>query len=377
MNILMLNYEFPPIGGGASPVSYDIGKGLVARGNEVTVITMAYDQLPRYEEKDGIKIHRVSCLRKERMVCHPWEQLTYIISAIHFIRKNVEIKSFDICYVHFIIPTGVIAFWLKKKYDLSYIITAHGSDVIGHNTKRFGFLYKLIRKPWCSIVRQADCVVAPSKYLKELMYSNEQNARYKIIRNGVDCNIFQRSEIKKKKILVMCRLQETKNVDCIIKAVKEILHFDWKVDILGDGPCMDKWKTLVEEYGLSDKIHFCGWINNKSEEHLKYLREAAIYISASRVENCPTSILEAMACGDRILISDIPAHRQLVGEIDTTVFFDKDSPSDLAQKIDKIIRECEQTGIYHNSYSMEEYNLDHTIGEYRLLFNESLRNKKI
>jgi len=34
LKILMLNYEFPPLGGGASPVSYEIAKGYVELGNE-------------------------------------------------------------------------------------------------------------------------------------------------------------------------------------------------------------------------------------------------------------------------------------------------------------------------------------------------------
>ncbi len=38
--ILILNYEFPPLGGGASPVSSELGKGYAERGNEVSVVTM-------------------------------------------------------------------------------------------------------------------------------------------------------------------------------------------------------------------------------------------------------------------------------------------------------------------------------------------------
>lgn len=42
----MLNYEFPPLGGGASPVSYDISKGLVSLGHSVDVVTMGFGDLP-------------------------------------------------------------------------------------------------------------------------------------------------------------------------------------------------------------------------------------------------------------------------------------------------------------------------------------------
>lgn len=42
LNILMLNYEFPPLGGGASPVSYEIAKGYARLGHSVDVVTMGY-----------------------------------------------------------------------------------------------------------------------------------------------------------------------------------------------------------------------------------------------------------------------------------------------------------------------------------------------
>lgn len=42
LNILILNYEFPPLGGGASPVSYEIAKGYVGLGHSVAAATMSY-----------------------------------------------------------------------------------------------------------------------------------------------------------------------------------------------------------------------------------------------------------------------------------------------------------------------------------------------
>ncbi len=52
LNILILNYEFPPLGGGASPVSYEIAKGYVGLGHEVSVVTMSY---PGLNDFNGVK----------------------------------------------------------------------------------------------------------------------------------------------------------------------------------------------------------------------------------------------------------------------------------------------------------------------------------
>ncbi|MCA9485852.1 MAG: glycogen/starch synthase, partial [Nanoarchaeota archaeon] len=80
LRILMLNYEFPPLGGGASPVSYEISKGLVKLGHRVDVVTMGYRDLEQVEKKEGINVYRVKCMRSKKEICHPWEQLSYLRS---------------------------------------------------------------------------------------------------------------------------------------------------------------------------------------------------------------------------------------------------------------------------------------------------------
>lgn len=363
MNVLMLNYEFPPIGGGASPVSYDIGKGLSGLGHKITVVTMRYKGLPAYEEKDGMAIYRVRCWRAQEMVCHPWEQATYILSAAHFIRRKLRIQDFDICYAHFIIPTGAIALWCREKYGLPYVITAHGSDVIGHN-ERFKWLYGIVKKPWRKIVREASCVVSPSVYLEGLMASTEPGGRYEVIQNGIDTGFYRKSTDKEKKILVMCRLQESKNVQCIIKALGQVEPGDWEVDILGDGPYKEKLQGMVRECHLEQSVTFKGWVENKGKEHLAYLQKASIFISASKAENCPTSILEAAACGARLLLSDIPAHRQLAEPIDKDAFFQDEGQ--LAGKLGELMRKYDQ-GDTANHYEMQPFGWEAAIGKYSRL----------
>lgn len=69
MRILVLNYEFPPLGGGAAPVSRDISIQLCRQGHDVTVLTMHYKNLPVYEEVQGVKIYRLKCLRRKKSSC--------------------------------------------------------------------------------------------------------------------------------------------------------------------------------------------------------------------------------------------------------------------------------------------------------------------
>ena len=100
MRILVLNYEFPPLGGGASPVSYEIAKGYARLGHEVTVVTAGFKGLPRSEKVDGINVHRVPCLRSKKEICQPHEMLSYVISAKRFLRKHLKTHSYDVNHSH-------------------------------------------------------------------------------------------------------------------------------------------------------------------------------------------------------------------------------------------------------------------------------------
>ena len=319
LNILVLNYEFPPIGGGAGVVAYDISKRLAEAGHQVTVVTMGFEQLPSYEEKDGMRIYRVKCIRKKKAVCYPWEQLSYILSAVHFLRRHMKENHYDINHSHFIIPTGPISYWLKKKYGLEYVITSHGSDVAGYNQKRFKFLHKILIGPWRVIVQNAREVISPSLYLKDLLEKSGPGLKkYPIIPNGIELETYLplKSREKKNHVIVMCRLQEAKNVQTVIRGfarfVSKTEYKDWHLDILGDGPYKEVLENLAKELGINDKVQFHGWVPNRSEKQLELLGQAKIYVSASTFENCPMSVLEALAAGVYPLVSDIPAHRQIL-----------------------------------------------------------------
>lgn len=344
MNILVLNYEYPPIGGGASPVSKELSESYVKKGHNVTVVTMAYKNLPKEEIINGVKIVRVRCFRSKKNVCHPWEQMSYIISAYNYLRHRRNKNKFDCIHTHFIIPTGVVGLWYSKKSGTQNIITAHGSDVIGHNNKRFKFLYAILKQPWRYIVSNSNCVVAPSNYLIDLMKKTENRANYFMIPNGVDTSVFVPME-KKRRIIVLCRLQETKGVQIVLEALAKIKSSlkGWRVDILGEGPYEHFLKSLAKENCLEDIVYFRGWIENKSEEHLKYIGQADIYISASRVENCPVSVLEAMSGGCRLILSDIPAHRQLCNNKDS--FFRVDNIDELSDKILQMVIDKEKNKV--------------------------------
>lgn len=360
MNILVLNYEFPPIGGGAAPVAFDIARLLVEQGNKVTVVTMKFKGTKKDEVVEGINIHRVPCIRNNANVCHPWEQLSYIISSCCYLSKHLKRNQYDVCHTHFIVPTGVVALYLKKKFKLNYIITSHGSDVIGHNDNRFKLLYQLIKKPWISIVTNARLVTAPATHLVEKMKNIFPSGNYMVIPNGIFTKDYKNLR-KEKYILVMSRIQETKGIQTIIRAFSKLGDTHWKLKIAGEGPYKHELEDLTHTLKLESKIEFLGWISGKSEEHINLLGKAAIFASASWFEAQPVSLLEAMASGCYILASDIPAHRQLLK--DENIF----GAEELAEKLKEAIK----LESFSKDYALSEYDWKNIINKYEKILEMS------
>ena len=312
LRILMLNYEFPPLGGGASPVSYEIAKGYTKLGHKVDVVTMGYKDLPSFEVKDNINIYRVKCIRSKKEICHPWEQLSYLTSAKKFLKQHMKTHSYDINHTHFIIPTGVLALWLKKHYNLNYIITSHGSDVLGYNNKRaFKYIYPLLKGPWKKIIAEAKYVTTPSKFLQSKIKEITKDGNFIVIPNGIDPLKFKPQK-KENRILIVARLFENKGVQDIIEALNGLDIKDYKVDIVGEGPYRSFLESKVKQYNLKSKVKFHGWIDNKSKELKSLYAKSKIFISASYFENMSIVLLEAVASGCIVIASNVGGNPEVI-----------------------------------------------------------------
>jgi len=138
MRVLMLNYEYPPIGGGASNATYYLLKEFAIRRNiEVDLVTSSPNTKFKKEELgDNIVIHKLPIGKKK---LHYWTQreiLAYSKRAYKYIKKLMQIKKYDVTHAFFGIPSGAIAYLFKK--EIPYVVSLRGSDVPGFN-KRFSF----------------------------------------------------------------------------------------------------------------------------------------------------------------------------------------------------------------------------------------------
>ncbi|MEW6715905.1 MAG: glycosyltransferase family 4 protein [Chloroflexota bacterium] len=80
--------------------------------------------------------------------------------------------------------------------------------------------------------------------------------------------------------------------------------------MLGNGPLSKEIKSTFHQAGMLDRVHFPGHI--KTTELPEYYRAADVYLSTSHSDGTSISLLEAMACGRPVLVTDIPGNREWV-----------------------------------------------------------------
>ena len=165
--------------------------------------------------------------------------------------------------------------------------------------------------------RAHPCVVACSATLAEQLRGHGVAAQF--IRNGVDTSVFrpagaaERSRLRDELGLpadarvgvAVGALSTRKDPLAIVRAMQSATEPDLVLVFVGAG---ELEAACRREAGGDARIRFEG----QAEEVSNYLRAADFLVSASRSEGLPNAVLEAMACGLRVVLSDIGPHRELL-----------------------------------------------------------------
>jgi glycosyltransferase involved in cell wall biosynthesis len=110
-------------------------------------------------------------------------------------------------------------------------------------------------------------------------------------------------------------------MDMVVKAflISARKNLSLRLLLGGTGSQEEKIHRLVRERGMEDRVHFLGKI--PQEELPKIYRASDLYVSASHCDGSSVSLMEAMACGIPVLVSDISGNREWVTEGDNGWLF--------------------------------------------------------
>ena len=375
MRILLINH-FPLEGSGSGVYTLNTAKSLIKKGHEVSIIMP--EVTTKYKRYDNIKLNPVYFLDKEKIegqlpfnfpcfTTHPkstnnFFDMTdsdinlYIDTFDKKIKKEIDEFKPDIIHVQHIWILAYVA----TKYNIPVVITAHGTDIIGH--ERSNRFHKYTNEA----AKKCKKIICISDDNKELVLNNFPFVNDKVmqIKNGYDETVFYKEKYDKKEVLkelginkdynkIVCfagKLTKIKGVDVLLEAANVYEKKDVLTLIAGNGELFGELNNLKDKLGLKN-VYFLG---NKDHDTLRKIYNISdVSIVPSRFEAFGLVAVEALACGTFVIASNVGG---LPGIINNKVgiITKKDDSKMLAKFIDDVLNKK----ITYNSNSASKYAYD-------------------
>ncbi len=311
--ILVLNYEYPPLGGGAANATKYLLREYADRKDiEVHLITSSVDRFridtdPFEITRSNVTIHYLD-IGKNKIIHYQSNKdlLTYSWKCYHYAKKLMKEHNFDLTHAFFGIPCGYIA----KRLGIPYIVSLRGSDVPFYNP-RFKLLDTLLfQRMSRSIWKHSKATIANSQGLKDLALETAPDQDIGVIYNGVDVDEFAHLThdydlTTPLRILGVGRLIPRKGFDLLLKAIHNL---PVEVILIGDGPERESLESYATEHNLP--VTFTGAIDHT--QIIEYYQNHDIFVLPSANEGMSNTVLEAMACGLPIITTDTGGTSELI-----------------------------------------------------------------
>lgn len=331
MRLLFLNYEYPPLGGGAANATRYLLEELKDEHRFlIDLVCSSIDKTIIEHHSSNIQVHRLDIGKRGDLHYQTQRDLLhYACAARRYAAKLQRERSYHGCLAFFGIPCGVVA----RSLGLPYIVSLRGSDVPFYNP-RFALLDRLIfqrlsRRVW----RDARAVVANSEGLRTLARQTAPGQEIAVIPNGVDTLLFHPAATAPAgplEIVTVARLIPRKGIHHLINAVA-LLPPGATLTIAGSGSEREALEQLAREQGVAEHVRFLGAVAH--EDLPKLYRAGSVFVLPSLNEGMSNTVLEAMASGLPLVLTETGGTRELLEDGVNGFLVEKDSPASIADAL--------------------------------------------
>lgn len=320
MKILQVSNFFKPSWetGGVTRICYDLSKNLVNFGHKVTVYTT-----DGYDSRLDTPVNNPICVDGIR-IYYFYNIFRVLVKKMKFpipyyapfvIRK--ELINYDVIHIHEY--RTLLAFFVSyyaKKYDIPYIVQAHGSVLPIIQKQGFKKIFDFTFGN--NILNDAAKVIALTKNeAKQYLQMGVDKSKICIVPNGLDLKEFEelphKGAFKRKYlisnneriILYLGRIDKIKGIDLLIGAFSDLINELDDIRLVIVGPESNYLPTLtkqITDLGINDKILFTGPLYGRDK--IEAYIDADVYVLPSRYETFPSTVLEACVCGTPVIITD-------------------------------------------------------------------------
>lgn len=365
MNILICNFEYPPIGGGGGVVTSLLAQEL-ALDHDVTVLTSDGFGLPKDGVEDGIRIVRVPVWsRKRKSVASMSSMLAFVITGVPRGMALLREQEFDVINTHFVLPTGPVGDYLSRSAGIPNVLSLHGGDLYEPTKRTSPHRHYPLRLWIRRLLARADMVVGQSRDTLNNMHrfytQKVPGIRIPLgIRipavNGASKSEFGFSD-RDRLLVTVGRIVKRKAIHQLIDMMKELKDPLAHLLIIGSGPLRDQLEQRAVEAGISDQVHLAGYV--EEETKLRMLQAADLFVSTSQHEGFGLVFLEAMASKLPIVCYDHGGQTDFLSDGSTGYLIPLNDMERLTERVKQLI------GSAKLRESMGEFNRE-LVGEYSI-----------
>ncbi|MBU1102064.1 glycosyltransferase [Patescibacteria group bacterium] len=347
MKIAIFSDTYLPQVNGVANVVYQSAKNLAALGHDVWIFTVCQKSQTKFfwtEEKIAVTI-----LPSIPAGVYRGERFTLPV-GIAF-RRLKEFQP-DVIHTHTPFSVGWEAVWAAKKLKKPLVGTHH--TFYDHYLKHIKADYKWVKKiSWkytTLFYNFCDLVLSPSLSLAQALTQKGLKKPIEVLQNSIETEIFvpapngetkdnlkKEFGIKNKSLVYMGRVSYEKSIDQVLKAFKLVVEKEPQTTlmIVGDGPERKNLEELAAKIGVKNKVIFTGLL--RGENLVRALQASDVFVTASKSENMPLSVLEAMSCGLPFVAAAEKGLVELIKDGVNGFLVKADNPTDIAEKVLRLI----------------------------------------
>ena len=318
------------VNSGPVNVLYNLVKFINKTKFDITIITLSPEDSTHSRWNEFMELNiNLKSLNLSRLNGYLWGWIK--------LKKIINDIKPDLIHTHCFRSNFFSALFLTKYKRCTTVHSDYKKDLTSLYSNFIGQIIFLLNHLSLILIKNNICC---SEILANILGERYKYMHFTYINNGIDISIFKPAE---KKVLLRKKLNlptdkkifiwigsfiERKNPKLLINTIKNIQK-EFLFIMCGDGPLLPEIKNIITQ---SKNIILTGRIKNI----LDYLQASDYYISTSKSEGLPMSVMEGMACGLPVILSDIPQHRLLFNGFDIGKIFIQNEKN-LIQAINSII----------------------------------------
>lgn len=382
MRILMINYEFPPLGGGGGVASYHIARALAEREHEVDVLTTGWRGLPSEETVGGLGVYRVPVLgRGELSTASLPSMLSFLPCGVAKGCQVLREKRYDVLNTHFAIPSGPTGVVLSRLFKTPMVLTIIGGDIHDPSKRLSPSGNRVLRGVVRRVLDSSSHIIAISEDIKRRAREDLHCRKdIEVIHYGLDAPRFEeksRAELgipeEPVVLIAIGRLIKRKALDNLLMALSRLELREVRLLIIGEGPEEGHLRDLSERLGLSSRVEFLGPI--WGERKFQYLAASDIFVLPSVHEGFGLVFLEAMHCGLPVIASSTGGQTDFLKDGETGFLVPVEDVDTLA---DRILRLTEDTALRErisrfNQEYVKRFQISGVAERYEALFSQVIQ----